>query len=171
MLVSEASRLATFQSWTLGDHDFDQEQTEFVARVCVPTPEVGVRGFLLDDGSIMTGDVWIVGDDGVVVTAGEAIEEVEGFTSEQRKVVTLRIDVVGDPLFRRRLCSNVFETPKFLKTITVRHQCNSFVCGPDTLGDFKISVGDQDAPDPILRIRSIPEGLRFEAVGEELENL
>lgn len=171
VFVSEANRLATFQSWTLGTHDFLQSQTEFAARVCIPTPEVGVRGFLLDDGSIVAGDVWIVGDDGVVVTAEEAIEDVEGFTSEQRKVTAIRIDVVGDPLFRRRLCSAVFETPNLLKTITVRHRCNSFVCGPDASGDFKLTVGDQDVADPIMRIRSVPEGLIFEAVGEKLEGI
>lgn len=160
VLVSEPRRLATLQSWPLGTHEFSLDSTEFVARVCIPTPEVGVRGILLDDGSFFTGDVWIVGDDGVVVSSEQVGEEQH-----------IRVDVVGDPLFRRRLCAAVFHTPNFLKTVTVRHRCDSIVCGPDTGGDFKITVGDQDAPDPILRIRAIPEGLVFEAVGEQLENL
>ena len=44
-------------------------------------------------------------------------------------------------------------------------------CGPGDFGDIKITVGSQDAADTILRVRAVPEGLVFEAVGERLEDI
>lgn len=171
LLVSESARLATFQSWSLGEHEFLDEQTEFSARVSYPTPEIGVRGFLLDDGEVVADDAWIIGEDGVVVRAEEIEVPVPGFTGETEIQQVIRVDVVGDPLFRRRLCDDVFVTPRLLKTVTFRHGCEKIVCGPDMLGDLKVSVSNIDQPDTILRIRAVPEGLIFEAVGETLEGI
>lgn len=166
LIVSEASRLATFQSWSLGTHLFSVGETEFAARVCIPTPEIGLRGILLEDGSVFTDDIWIVGDDGVIVRRETVTVPKTGFTDEVEVHEVIRIDVVGDPLYRRRLCANVFETPRFLRTITFKHGTDEIMCGPDDSGDVKVSVGSQDAEDTTLRLRILDSGLQFEAVGE-----
>lgn len=167
LIVSEPNRLATFQSWSLGDHSFSVGETEFAARVAIPTPEIGLRGIILEDGSVFTDDIWIVGDDGVVVRRETVLVEKEGFTSDTELQEVIRIDIVGDSLFRRRLCANVFSTPRFLKTITFKHGVEEITCGPDELGDLKISVGSQDVADTTLRIRAVDDSIVFESVGEK----
>jgi hypothetical protein len=171
VLVAGASGLAVFQTWSTGSHRFAQTATEFVVDCCVPTPEPGVRGFLLADGSLFTNDVWLVGEDGVVLRAEtETIIRPE-IAGGNQEVTVIRVDVVGDPLFRRNICGVAFDTPKFLRTVTVLNGEHSFVCGPDAMGDFKVTAGHQDAEDTILRIRSTPEGLVVEAVGETLQGV
>jgi hypothetical protein len=168
LLVSSADRLTVFQAWPPGTHAFSYAQTGFLPDVCIPTPEIGVRGFLLDDGSLVTGDAWLVGDDGVVLelSPGEATSNgcQESITPAEHQVVT--VHVVGDPLFRRRLCGGAFAAPRFLETITIQRDCRKIVCYPDDQGDFKMTVGHQDAADTVLRIRHVGGGLRIEAVGE-----
>lgn len=170
VFVSEATRLSTFQGWE-GVNEFTIAQTEFVARVCMPVPAIGFRGFVLDDGSVFTDDIWLVGDGGVVLRREAVAVPSPGYTDESVVREVIRVDIVGDPLFRRRLCGSLFVTPRFLKTITVRNGCEEIVCGPDSAGDFKLTAGTQDAEDSVLRIRSVDGRLFFEAVGERLENL
>lgn len=50
-----------------GDFVFSQGHSEFEAAVSIPLVQPGVRGFLLPDGSVVTGDVVFAGDDGVRV--------------------------------------------------------------------------------------------------------
>lgn len=173
VLVSTANRLSIFQAWGIGTHVFTVEGTEFVSDVCIPTPEVGLRGFVLEDGSVFTGDIWLVGDDGIVLSVTENTTTEASGACDAREVVetVIRVDIVGDPLFRRRLCAGVFTTPKFLETVTAVRGNKQFVCGPDEFGDLKITVGTQDAEDTILRVRTTNEGLIIEAVGEKLENI
>ncbi len=170
LLVSEAERLAVFQSWPVGSHEFTASQTEFVATVCVPTPEVGFRGFVLEDGSVFSGDIWIVAEDGLVLTPEFNATAGPGCVTSPEVEQTLQLHVVGDPLFRRRLCAGLFEAPRFLQRITVQNRGNSFVCTPDAQGAFKITTGHQDASSPVLRIRTTPEGLLIEATGKKLED-
>lgn len=171
MLVSEPDRLAIFQSWTAKLHVFEVEQTEFVADVCVPTPEIGVRGFVLEDGSVFTEDVWMVGDDGIVLSSSEGTVVRPGCVGIEQVQQVIRVDAVGDVLFRRKLCQDLFTTPRFLRTITVRNQCLDFVCEPGPDGDFKITVAHQDAADTVLRVRITSKGLIIETAGERLENV
>lgn len=158
VLVSEALRLARFQSWQLGTHQFASEAAELAASVCIPTPEIGVRGMITEEGDILTGDAWIVGENGVVVR-----EDPEG-AEEGTQVI--RVDLVGDPLFRRALCGDkvsglvpLFSTPRFLQTIND--------IPPDAFGNYVIGTAGNIAPDNILRVVPTPEGLRFEAVGQK----
>ena len=159
VLVSDTLRLARFRSWNPGTHTFNFDATEFAASVSVPTPELGLRGFLTEDGDILTEDVWIIGENGVVVR--EDSTAIAGCR-------VIRVDVVGDPLFRRALCEGTISTPigeqplfenkSFLKTING--------IGPDEYGDFKITTGSVKEPKNILRVIPTQEGLVFEAVGE-----
>lgn len=118
ILVSEPLRLATFRSWSVGTHEFAIGDTEFAAGVCFPTPESGVRGIELDDGSVLTNDVWLVGDDGIVLTCETAPTQ-EGCAAPSAEQHTIRVHAVGDPLFRRRLCPSpdYFQAPQFLREL------------------------------------------------------
>ena len=128
ILVSEPERLAIFLSWGPGTHEFTQQSTAFVAAVCIPKPGVGLQGVQLPNGEIVTGDIWIVGDDGVVLSAeNEIIPGAFGAADTVESVI--RVDVVGDPLFRRRLCAEPgdFPTQRFLESLTF--------CTPPTAGE------------------------------------
>lgn len=144
-LVSTAVALAVFQTWGRGTHTFTTGTAEFAASCVSPLPELGVRGFLLETGELLTGDVWFVGDSGVV------IREIDD---------TVRFDIVGDPLYARRLCGafpEFFPAPSLLRTINDS--------GPDEYGRFSILAGSETS-DTILRIfRSASDALTIELVG------
>ena len=154
MLLSDPTRLSIFQSWAPGEYEFPS--ATFVASVVTPMPAVGVRGFLTEDEDTDTtrlfhGDAWIVGENGAVVRKEEG---------------TIRVDFVGDPLFRRRLCvrndgTSFFNTPNFLKTI------NGY--GPDEVGNFNLSAGEHAALDTVLRIAPLENGIKITAIGKPLE--
>lgn len=148
LLVSTPDRLAAFRAWGLGTHTFG-DRAEFVSACVVPVPGDGLRGILLDDGTLLTGDVWLVGEGGAVVRQDE-----DG---------SIRVDVVGDPLFRRRLCEpgSQFRTPRFIRTVNGRP--------PDARGDFQMTVNSELAGDTILRIYPDDDGqsIRVEVVGQK----
>lgn len=162
VLIANELLLAEFQTWELGTYEFEPGATEFAASVCIPVPEIGVRGLITENGDLFTGDVWITGEYGVVVRE-DFDESVDG-----KRVI--RIDVVGEPLYRRILCEgpadsplgpvDLFESINYLKTINGMK--------PDRYGDWKITAGSNEAYDTILRIYPTPEGVKFEAVGERV---
>lgn len=163
LLVSEANRLSTFQSWGFGTHEFLPGQTTFAATVCCPVPDNGLRGVLLDDGTLLTGDVWLVGGDGVVL---------QHATNAQGQDV-IRIHAVGDPLYVRRACADgeSFTAPRFLQSVTFTDGTQSFTCRPDEHGDIKLTVGNHLAAETILRVRTTAGAIRIEAVGSSLQSV
>lgn len=171
LLVSEGRRLGIFQSWGVGEHTFTREQTEFSATVCVPTPEIGVRGVRLETGEVFVGDVWLVGDDGVVFRTENHAEPAK-CAVPIRNLKVIRMDVVGDPLFRRRLCTpnELFETPQFIKTIRVVGPNGEFTCTPDNVGDLKLWANNALAADTVLRVVSTDEGIAIGATGDVTQN-
>lgn len=170
LLVSESIRFAVLQSLGIGTHDFLPEQTEFCASCCVPTPEIGVRGIVLDNGDVLVGDVWIVGSDGVVVRYEDGSEPA-ACGVPLANLPTIRIDIVGDPLYRRRLCepNALFSTPRFIKAIRVIGPNGTFDCGPDEFGELKITVLNHSVGDSVLRISPTELGLNVGAVGQPLK--
>lgn len=155
LLVADPAILSQFQVWEQSKHLFTQESGAFAASVCVPTPEIGLRGLVLEDDTIVTGDVWLVGEHGVVVRYDEAAG-------------AIRFDMVGDPLYLKKECEDqtdqtggieLFAPKAYLKTIN--H------LPPDAYGDFKITAGSHWAKDTILRIYPQPDGVHVEAVGEK----
>lgn len=148
VLVSESLRLARFSAWENQVHAFGRDAAEFAASCVIPTPEVGVRGILTEEGDLLTGDVWIIGENGVVV--------------REDGDCNIRVDIVGDPLFLRKLCFPVelFEPPLFIQTING--------CPPDDQGNWNLTVGDHTAPngETIIRINPTDGGLKIEAVGQ-----
>jgi len=149
VLVSDTMRLSRFTAWATGDHQFAPTATQFAPSCCIPTPESGVRGMMTEDGALFTGDLVIIGENGVVVR------------KESNDVI--RIDVVGDPLFRRKLCTPVdlFTTPRFIRTING--------CPPDKYGNFNLTVGGNLNSETILRIYKADTGLIVEAVGTTIQ--
>jgi len=149
VIVSDSMRLSRFSSWETGQHAFPHEATQFVPSCIIPTPEVGVRGVLTEKDELYTGDLLVVGDNGVVVT------------NESPEVI--RVDIVGDPLFRRRLCEpiSLFTTPRFVKTING--------CPPDELGNYNLTVGDHSNEETIVRIYKGDSGLVIEAIGTTVQ--
>lgn len=148
VLVSEPTLLRIFASWPSGTHTFELAATEFVATCVIPTPEIGLRGILTEKDELLQGDVWIVGDYGIAVRPEDD---------------TIRIDVVGDPLFLRRLCSPLdkFQPTQFLLTIND--------CGPDDYGNFNITVDDSLADKTILRVYPQDGAIKIGLIGRNVQ--
>lgn len=149
ILVSDTLKLSRFTSWQITTHSFTAAATTLVPSCVIPTPAVGVRGILTERGDVFTGDFIIVGDNGVVVR-----EETEG---------QIRIDIVGNPLFRRKLCipAELFTTPRFVKTING--------CGPDKYGNYNITVGNERSEQTVLRVYPTSQGLVIAAAGAKVQ--
>lgn len=139
ILVSDAQRLsAALTSYGEGTFLFEAGQTEFAPSVAIPLPQAGVRGVLLDDGSFLAGDIYLVGDDGVVVSW-------EGGH--------VRVDALGDPYALSKACDEEgVPLPVFcgLKSING--------IKPDSAGDLKISIGANQSSKPILRLETDDAG-------------
>lgn len=155
LLVCDAERISRFRSWPFGTYSFALN-AEFVESVCVPFPNQHLEGFLLPDGSLMAADVWMIGEDGVVLRKDEN---------------AIRVDIVGDPLFKRKLCTTtggnieLFVTPNFVRTVNG--------IKPDEYGNFTITANNELAGDTILRI--YPDAannvVKIEFVGQRLESV
>lgn len=146
ILVSDASKLSALPAlYGEGDFSFEADQTEFAASVAIPSPQPGVRGILLDDGNIVSGDIYLVGTDGVVLS------EEDG---------NIRVDVIGDPYALMKACAEQgIEFPKFCGLRTINQ------ITPDANGDFKITIGGNLAPDNILRIEQDGGQVKLRALG------
>lgn len=150
MLLSSSTALARFSGWGTGTYTFDIDQTEFVGSVVIPANEPGVRAIRPETKQFLTGDIWLVGDQGVVL--------------RQDGPGVIRIDIIGVPLFRRFLCEPqqgaYFPNKQYLKTING--------CGPDEFGNFTFTATDQ----PNIAGREIPATnnnvLRIYADGETI---
>ncbi len=151
VIVSDPVRLSRFGAWPLGLHTFAKGTTEFVASCVVPTPEIGVRGLLTEAGDLFTGDTWIVGDNGVVCR-----DDGDG---------NIRVDIIGDPLYVRKLCSpiNLFTPPPLLQTINNQP--------PDVNGNYNLTVGSNLNPHTIMRIYGTDAGLVIEAIGSSVQQV
>lgn len=162
VLVSEPQRLVTLAA--VRSAVFQPQQTEFCPSVCFPRPVAGVAGFALDDGTIISGEVWLVGGAGVAILNGTSenvtIGPACGELSEEAGVVA--VHVVGDPLFRRRLCGNEeFIAPRFVRQIRITDGTTTFECAPNDGGDVRLVVDDSAANRPTLRILVQDGGLRI----------
>jgi hypothetical protein len=150
VMITDPSRggteaLTVFSSWALGTHRFNQDATEFVSTVVIPAAEPGVRALLTADETLHTGDVWLIGKGGVVIRAeGDDV---------------IRVDIVGEPLFKRFVCApqTEFPTRTFLRTING--------CGPDEFGNFIFTATDKLVDNPAIRIFPNNDTLTFTNVG------
>ncbi|NBT75277.1 MAG: hypothetical protein EBT15_04770 [Betaproteobacteria bacterium] len=149
MLLSTPVALARFSAWAIGTYTFTQAETEFVSSVVIPANEPGVRALRPETKQFLTGDVWLVGDQGVVL--------------RQDGPGVIRVDIVGVPLFKRFLCepqSEDFPTKRYIKTING--------CGPDEFGNFTFTATNQLAPDAVLRIYVDGDTIVIDTVGRSV---
>ncbi len=149
VLVSTKEKLKLLPAALPASVVFTREQAEIVPSCVVPLPQVGVRGFLLDDGSYFTGDIYLVGVDGIVLSVPEAN--------------VIRVDVIGDPYAKLEECEKEdipVEAFCGLKTI------NGIAPDPET-GDFKVSPGANPpyAADNVIRVTQDNSALVIETVG------
>lgn len=165
LLVSEPLRLANFQAWSIGTHTFEPDATPFVAAVVQPVPWQAVTGVLLPDGTLLTGEVWLVGGAGIILSQ-RSHSEPSGET-----VSVVRADAVGDPLFRRSRCSpGAFQTPRLLQRLVVQKDGRSYTLLPGGEGQIRLRVGSQLSESTILQICTFDNGLEVRAIGEQLRD-
>jgi len=161
LLGSDSSNLLNLASWGQGSHEFDIEDSEFCANVCVPLPvNGGIRGFILEDGTYVSGDVWFVGENGVILDY--VTVERRDFTAEDNQTETLDgivINVVGDPLFKRKFCDNVFQTPRFIKRIKVIGPNGQIILTPDPQGNINFYTSNRLSSDSPLRLIGTENGI------------
>ncbi len=162
VVVSEPVRLAGLQSLGLGSHAFDPADTEVCAGCVISEPEPGLRGFLLDDGSVVSGDVVLLGDDGVVLEVENASEDA---CEDGGQIIA--VHVVGDPLFKRRVCGpdDLFTTPRLVKSIKVEHPDGEFTIQPDGFGFVQLSVHNGRQADTALVFKTQGSTLDVKVVG------
>ena len=153
MLLSTETELQAFSGLNSGDYEFLLAQTRFAAAVVVAQPNVGFRGFVLPSGELVTGDVWLVGEDGVVIQNDEGM---------------LRVDVIGDPFAARKLCED--ETPSDDTIEVLAPYCPIKTINgvaPDAKGNFQLLVGSNQSVSNLLRI--VPAGQPTSDVTKHLE--
>jgi len=142
-----ANNLASFTTWDIGTYTFTAKATEFVSSVVIPANEPGVRGITdADTGRTLYGDIWLVGDQGVVLRK-------EGDN-------VIRVDIVGNPLFKRSLCNapgSSAPAPRYLKTINN--------VPPDEFGNFTITATGTDT---VLRIYQENDAIVISSVGRSV---
>lgn len=147
--IKKVSPLTELSAWSPVQHRFSPATAEFVASVVIPAKEPGVRALTTaDSADIHTGDIWLVGNAGVVVRA-------EGAD-------VIRIDVIGVPLFKRLICApqTDFPTKNFLRTING--------CGPDEYGNFTFTATDKAVDRPVVRVYPANNALNFDTLGPQV---
>lgn len=145
LLVLDAGLVAAWRGWPVAAHAFPIGAAEFVPSCVVPMPGGGVRA-LEARGDLMTDDAWIIGERGIVVRP-----DGDG---------RIRIDIVGDPLFVRRLCDPAGAGRLDVRTVRT---INGVPPNPD--GSFHVVVTGA-VPDTILRVvPQPPHNLVISAAG------
>lgn len=148
ILVSKAEKTAILPNlYEKGETLFEADQTPFAPTVIVPLPQPGLRGFLLDDGNIVAGDIFLVGVDGVVLS------------KEDGKI---RVDIIGDPYARAEACTEEgFSPPIYCGLRTING------IPPDFTGDWKLSIGSNEpfARKDILRVEQENGIIRIKTAG------
>lgn len=152
VLVSDADKLTTFAGWQVGTYTFEPEATTFVATAVIPASESGVRGLAVAGNNLVTGDVWLIGDGGVVLRH-------DGVENGNQ---VIRVDIVGVPLFRRFVCTpfDRFQPKNFIRTING--------CAPDDYGNFTITATGHEVADTVLRVTQRDGTVFFDAVGRKV---
>ena len=165
ILVAQNISLGVLAGWGIGQYMFTQAQTQFSVGVVIPTPEIGVRGFQLADGTVLTGDVWFVGGTGVQLSAQAAPGVGAAYGAPG-----IRVDIVGDTLTSQLLCggTSLYSPPLFVQQVTFVKGTTSVVATPDATGDIKIFTSNALTPKPVLRIRTTTAGVEFSVVGNTI---
>ncbi len=146
VLVLDVEQAPGVASTNSNSATFLPAATQFVATCVIPETADGVTGFLLPDGSTVSGDVWFVGENGVVL----------GWENGE-----LKVQLVGDPYFTRVSCEGATNLPYIppvpLATINGMQ--------PNAIGDFAITTGVIVTADNVLHVTSAANILNFTLSG------
>ena len=140
ILLSSSTELQAFSGVDIGVYEYTLAQTQFAAIVVVPQPSPCLRGILLEDGQMLTGEVWLVGEDGIIL---------------RREDDAIRVDVVGDPFASRKLCTEQVVGDTDVQALTP--YCPIMTINgvaPDQYGNFSILPGGNQSRSNILRIEA-----------------
>lgn len=139
LLMSDPDVLQAFSGIDVGSYSFFLSQTQFAAAVVVAQPETCVRGIVLESGEVMSGEVWLVGEDGIVLRNEDG---------------AIRVDIIGDPFASRKLCEDSILTDDDEISVLVPYCPIKTINGiePDEKGNFELLVGDSGSLTSILRI-------------------
>jgi len=151
MVVIDIAKLRSTMGVEFG-MSFDSDAMVFVGTVVVPQPASGVTGLHAGDNTIASGDVWLVGMDGISVR-------------HDTGVITPHL--ISDPLFLRRSCTETGEDYTFSRPIK-GFRINGQEVTPDEFGNICFRVGDNLAPDNIIRINVLQNAIQFSLAGPEL---
>lgn len=162
LILSDPTNLGVLFALGLGTHAFTREQTEFCASCHVPLPVPPVAGFQLPDGDIVSGEVWLVGSGGVVVSALPVGSETQ-----------VRVDLVGDPLFLQRLCGiSEFNPAVPVRRIRVVNGIEGtppvYECDATPTGNFALQMNNALAANTALRVHTTATGIVIEVAGSNL---
>jgi hypothetical protein len=157
VFVGLVSELRLLSGWPIGTHTFTPAATELVGTAVSPAQEPGVRGLIGPSGELLTDDLWLIGDRGVVLRV----------LAEN----TIQVNIVGTPLFKRAECVDSagnsigdFSPRNYLKTING--------CEADEYGNFNLAVkshnDDGTIRKQILRIYPDENGLKIAVVGSRV---
>ena len=169
VLIADPRKLAEIAVWSDGVHVFAYDETNFAVTCCLPMPQVGLRAVKLEDGRMFTGTILLVGSAGIVLRT-EDNDGIERCGAQADQFPTIRVDIVGDPLFVRKLCDGLeFTAPRPVRKLRVHNRGQTYEVTPDEHGNVFISTGDALASRPALRLRDQPDGLVFEVLGTAIE--
>lgn len=164
LLIASPQGWQSLLAWPLGVHTFKLTQTELCAAVCWPLPNSGVNGIVLDDGSLVANEVWLVGGDGVVLEVQDRLS----WKPPYNQVPVIRVHAWGDPLsryydlVRQKLSSKSWK--RYLRQITFKHRCQTqVVTGAGHIGSScaVLQVDPYRYPDTALQVRSTGEALEI----------
>lgn len=162
ILISETMRLAAFAAWPNTKIVFEPSQTRFVAAVVRSVSRSAITSLVINEADYLAGEIWLVGGEGVIL----AVEP----NADGGK--TIRVHAVGDPLFKKALCSaETYATPKFLRKLVVQKGGSTYDVLPNERGDIPITVGANLVTDTVLRIEPDSSGMVIGLVGEKLQGI
>lgn len=140
-LVSEAARLSWFASLPTGEYTFYPENTSFATRCNIPSRVLGVSTISADNSSL-SGDVWLVGADGVFL---------------RKEGNAVRIDILGEVLYNRAKCNDprAYKTPNYLRSINGVE--------PDAYGNIFIGL-EEDKEASRVRLTTTSGGITIERI-------
>jgi hypothetical protein len=138
VFVSTQDRLTAVPGLFSGETIFPEEASHFAPSVVVPMPDVGVRGFVTDDGDMIFGPAILVGEQGIVLSVESGV---------------IRVDALGNPFAKHEDCQDQDPLSPYCPVKTING------ISPDENGDFKLSIGGNSALDNIFRIVQLTPGV------------
>ena len=177
VLVCRPEEIARFASWDYGVYTFAADDAEFSARCVCPIPATALEGFVVN-GEVVSGDVWFVGQQGVVLTF-ESVSIDGDCRRPDEEYPVLRVHAVGDPLLQRRLCEDqaggraAYTTPPYVRGIRVRQGADLgsssllFTVTPDAQGYINVVPTwgvEAEGGESIFRVKTSPEGIALNTV-------